>query len=49
MSNKYSAFARATEPFPKCYSAGAGDNTERTPEAPPGRSAVKEDELEDKR
>lgn len=47
VKNKCSAFAGAAE-LPQCDSAGAGDHTQRPPEAPPGRSAIKEDELENK-
>lgn len=48
VKNKCSAFAGAAEPLPQCDSAGAGDHTQRSPKAPPGRSAIKEDELENK-
>lgn len=34
-------------PLPKCYPTGAGHYAQRPPQAPPGRCAAEEDELED--
>lgn len=34
-------------PLPECYPTGAGHYAQRPPQAPPGRCAAEEDELED--